>query len=219
MEVIERKALNNPKIHKLPWWKKHERDTKRKEWKNNSSFFLPRVFLFSNTPLLTLTIHMGFTRKQHNKHLAESNDFTVVMGTCSNQKLGGSICPKITLTWHFLWYNVPLSGFPHFTVRAVSVLHGTDSKRCWKHFRIWWANCVLYIHDVSLLFQHIPKVLLWIEGWRGAHLSTLTSLSWAFSIRSHYSRSTVSFPHRQKTFSPLSSPPISASARKIDQLD
>lgn len=163
-------------------------------------FFLPRVFLFSNTPLLTLTIHMGFTRKHHNKHLAESNDFTAVMGTCSNQKLGGSICPKITLTWRFLWYNVPLSGFPHFTIRAVSVLHGTDSKRCWKHFRIWWANCVLYIHDASLLFQHIPKVLLWIEGWRGAHLSTLTSLSWAFSIRSHYSRSTVSLSTQTENF-------------------
>jgi len=30
----------------------------------------------------------------------------------------------------------------------------------------WLQICWLLIHDVNLLFHHIPKLLYWIEIWR-----------------------------------------------------
>lgn len=204
MKVIERKALNNHKIHKLPWWKKHEHDTKRKEWKNNSSFFLPRLFLFSNMPLLTLTIHMGFTRKQHNKHLAESNDFTVVMGTCSNQKLGGL---RFHMSQNYTHLTLSLVQrafirFPPFYRQSCLSSSWHRFKKMLKTFQNLVSKlCAVHPWCVSPVPAH-PKgpPLDWGVTWSPFEYTDLTVMSLLYKKSLLPSRSTVSLSTQTENF-------------------
>ncbi len=82
-----------------------------------------------------------------------------------------------TLTGHFIRYTLLVPGWTPFCLhnRLNSVWHRFNKMldTFLRDFGPYWHDsitqllqiCRLHIHDVNLPFQHIPKILYWIEIW------------------------------------------------------
>lgn len=86
----------------------------------------------------------------------------VVHLCCNTVSLKGKSCSILAdlLSPAYLWVTPDL----YMGWKTALIVRGTDSIRCWKHSSEFTQ--LLYIHNANLSFQHILKILYWIEiGW------------------------------------------------------
>ncbi len=135
----------------------------------NSSWFRPlHLTTWTNELRLWESLHENFTFS------FEKASIILYTETC---RKCGLTCKRNTLTGHFITYTLLVPGWTRFCLQNCLNSSWHRFKKVLETFLrdfgpYWYDSitqllqiCRLHIHDANLPFQHIPKVLYWIEIW------------------------------------------------------